>query len=400
MRKAAFALTLNMTLLFSAFFVSLVQAEEWSTIKVSPSNFETYGVPSITYNGSKIAFSTGNLSVFNWSATLVNMSGIMVNLDGTELTQVTNDSRINDYPQISWDGKKIAFHSYIQYYLGDGDPFSKDHKIFVANSDGTGLTEIARDCSFPVLSGDGSKIAFTKKDQLFVVNFDGTGLTQVTNKTVNKRPSISGDGSKIAFVSESQLFVVNSDGTGLTSPLFTASDISRPSISGDGKKIAFYADLDANYERFQNYSDAFVVNSDGTGLIKLATNLTLFDYHGVTPSISADGSKIAFVSNDYEVFVVNSDGTELTQIPGFPKGGHAELSISGDGSVIAFAVSGTLFVSVNSDRVLSDNGSEDDATSLETQQTMQTLEIVVAASAVAAAIICTGLLFYFKKRKH
>jgi Tol biopolymer transport system component len=213
MRKAALALTLNLFLLFSVLSMSSVQAEEWSTIQASPSNFSICSDLSITYNGSKIAF---------WS--------------------------------------------YVKYYLGGGDPFFKDYKIFVANSDGTGLTEIARDCSFPALSGDGNKIAFTK--------------------------------------------------------------------------------------------------------------------------------------NDYEVFVVNSDGTELTQIPGFPKYGYTLLSISGDGSVIAFTVSWKLFVSVNSDRVLSYSGSEDDAAPLETQQTMQTLEIVVAASAVVAVIIGTGLLVYFRKRKH
>ena len=353
MKKTALTLTLVLPVLFSALSIAPVKESDWSTIQVPTPN-NPY-ISSITYDGNTIAFSTrvdGDAEIF------------VVNWDGTGLTQVTNDSRINIFPQISWDGTKIAFQSYVEYYLGGGDPFRKDYRIFVVNSDGTGLIEIARDCGIPSLSGDGSKIAFQKSNQLYVVNSDGTDLTQLTNKTVVRRPSISGDGKKIAFVSESHLFVVNSDGKELTS-LFTAREIGTPNICGDGKKITFYADLNGAY-------DLFVVNSDGTELTKLASNIGLFFglavYHDIYyPSISADGSRIAFASkvseHENEIFVINSDGTELKQIPSFTKQDSKSLSISGDGSKILFRGTGYLCISVNSDRILSDLASEDDTDS-------------------------------------
>ncbi|MHA2408134.1 MAG: TolB family protein, partial [Candidatus Ranarchaeia archaeon] len=215
---------------------------------------------------------------------------------------------------------------------------------------------IAEDCFHgkASISGDGSKIAFEGWDgndnEIFVINSDGTGLTQLTNNTKSDRdPSISGDGSKIAFSRDlegcskhqsPEIFVINSDGTGLTQ-LTDSPEIdycvrsSNPSISGDGSKIAFQR---MNFKTWDR--GIFVINSDGTGE-KMLTNNTHFDEG---PSISDDGIKIAFSGGDdfdWQIFVINSDGSGLTQLTnnkdnyqyGAPMGGP---SISGDGSKVAF----------------------------------------------------------------
>ena len=116
--------------------------------------------------------------------------------------------------------------------------------------------------------------------------------------------------------------------------LFGPSFSGSPSISGDGSKIAFLTSVD-------NASEIFVINSDGTGLSQL-TKYTEFDnaeYLG-EPSISDDGGKIAFQYDDgggYEIFVINSDGTELKQLTDFEFApGSSDPSISDDGSKIAF----------------------------------------------------------------
>ena len=171
-------------------------------------------------------------------------------------------------------------------------------------------------------------------------------LTQLTfNTASSQHPSISADGSKIAFHSEvdvdddREIFVINSDGTGLTQLTFNTANTAydgypfntaydeHPSISGDGSKIAFYSDVDGDCE-------IFVINSDGTGLTQLTFNTAYDD----KPSISGDGSKIAFessVDGDWEIFVINSDGTGLTQLT-FNTAYDDKPSISGDGSKIAF----------------------------------------------------------------
>ena len=108
----------------------------------------------------------------------------------------------------------------------------------------------------------------------------------------------------------------------------TASD-EFPSISGDGTKIAYSSNVDGDYE-------VFVVNSDGSGApLQLTTN-TASDG---SSSISGDGTKIAYYSFDsgWDLFVINIDGTGLIQLTStsdlnenyFP-------AISGDGSKIAY----------------------------------------------------------------
>jgi Tol biopolymer transport system component len=114
-------------------------------------------------------------------------------------TQLTTNTATDGAPSISGDGSKIAFESDL-----DGD-----NEIFVVNSDGSGLTKLTSNTAtdwYPCISGDGSKIAFQSDvdgdNEIFVVNSDGTGLTQLTHNTAaDDSPSISGDGSKIAFQS-------------------------------------------------------------------------------------------------------------------------------------------------------------------------------------------------------
>jgi len=217
------------------------------------------------------------------------------------------------------------------------------------------------------MSADGSKIVYSAWDgegdcDIFTINSDGTGKKQLTDSSrLEGYASISADGSKIAFLSfkwwdtgsgeplqvDYQLFVMNSDGTGLSRLIDMETGI--PSISGDGSKVAFCSE-----------GLLYVVNSDGTGLRQLTNTST-----ALYPAISRDGSKIAFIykvydsdpneetndpySDDYELLVINSDGTGLRQLTfnyyiyyfdTYP-------SISADGNRIAFS-DGPLFV-VNSD---------------------------------------------------
>ena len=106
-------------------------------------------------------------------------------------------------PSISGDGSKVAFEGYV----------GEDTEIFVISSDGTGLmqlTDNTEDDWAPSISGDGSKIVFQRspsqlegpiKSQIFVINSDGTELTQLTDDSERSFmfPSISDNGEKTVF---------------------------------------------------------------------------------------------------------------------------------------------------------------------------------------------------------
>jgi Tol biopolymer transport system component len=217
------------------------------------------------------------------------------------------------------------------------------------------------------MSADGSKIVYSAWTgdgdcDIFIINSDGTSGKQLTDSSrLEGYASISADGTKIAFLSfkwwdtgageplqvDYQLFVMNSDGTGLSR--LTDMETGIPSISGDGSKVAFCSQ-----------GLLYVVNSDGTGLKQLTNTSTALD-----PAISSDGSKIAFIykvydsdpnqetndpySDDYELVVINSDGTGLRQLTFNHYIYYFDTypSVSADGNRITFS-DGPLFV-VNSD---------------------------------------------------
>jgi Tol biopolymer transport system component len=297
---------------------------------------DDWGGPSISGDGSRIVFQH-------------NVDGyyrvFVVNSDGTGLTQVTKDQRNYVHLSISGDGSKIAVASY-----ASRTPSSfLDQWAYVINADGTGVITLLSRPSLsaaPQISDDGSKVAMSSfvgsDSELFVVNSDGTGLKQLTDNAVSDfRPSISSDGRKIAFISNFDIYVINSDGTGLTqltNATETEATVSEPSISGDGSKIAFISDegpVEVDGQPVYPNSEIFVVNSDGTGLTQVTNNTQ----REMQPSINYDGSKITFSSYtqapNNEIFVVNSDGTELQQITQSAKT-DSYPSISGDGSRISF----------------------------------------------------------------
>jgi Tol biopolymer transport system component len=357
-RKLAFS-QVFLVLLLSAtlLLVSVVEAGTWSSpsILTYPA-FSGQGIilerQSMSGDGSKIAF----------MGYVDNASRIFViNTDGTELTDLTNDTEFNNagyigQPCISGDGSKIAF----QYDDGGG------WEIFMINTDGTELVQLTDSpntgsvgSSNPSISDDGSKIAFFHVDfstynrGIFVINSDGTRMKQLT-ENFDRDFTMSGDGTKIAFLGgddfDFQYFVINSDGTELRKLTqntneyqdinYNANPPYAPSISDDGSKIAFEGYVGSDRE-------IFIINSDGTGLKQLTDN----DEDDWAPAISGDGSRIAFQRTEYQkmtsnpdaikpikpqVYVINSDGTGLAQLTNKTEWAFWNPSISDNGEKIAF----------------------------------------------------------------
>jgi Tol biopolymer transport system component len=284
----------------------------------------------------------------------------------SQLTTTTGEGSYT--PSISADGTKIAFRS--NRNLTGGNP-DGNWEIFLWTA-GSGFTQVTNTTgestySYLSMSADGAKIAFrSTRDLVPGGNLDGnyeiflwtsgSGFTQVTATTggENFAPSISADGTKIAFGSDRNLVPGgNLDGnpeiffwtagSGFTQVTATSgvSTHYNPSINADGTRVVFYSTHDLTGGNPDNNSEIFLWTA-GFGVAQVTTTT---GGGSDSPSISADGNKIAFVSTsnptggnpdgNYEIFLWTS-GSGFTQVTATTGGYNWQPSISADGNKIAF----------------------------------------------------------------
>src|SRR5262249_36630712 len=132
-------------------------------------------------DGSKIAFVEGILS----DQTTFEIWVMNAN-DGSNATQLTHNSAIDNTPNFSPDGSKIVFASAIPGDQNHGD-------IWVMNADGSNPIDLTNDYPhefYPTFSPDGSKIAYSIQPDLdsnvdiYVMNADGSGQTPLVEGPV------------------------------------------------------------------------------------------------------------------------------------------------------------------------------------------------------------------------
>jgi hypothetical protein len=168
------------------------------------------------------------------------------------------------------------------------------------------------------------KIAF-KSDRLgyqniFVMNPDGSDVALLTDnwayQTALDRDARSPDDTRVAFVrqvdspySAMQLFYYDS----IWKKEIQVTQVTKggaawdPAWSPGGDKIAFTSN-------FMHGDNVFMINIDGSDLVRLAVNPNEWDHH---PSWSPDGSRIVFMSNRSgveQIWTMNPDGTDLKNI--------------------------------------------------------------------------------------
>ncbi len=281
------------------------------------------------------------------------------------LTQLTFNLTDEDQPSLSSSGNKIAFISNL----------TTGPELFIMDSDGANLRQLtsnrARECC-PSISGNGSIIVFQSDlrgdEEVFLITSDGaipvfcppgsalsgTGCQLTDNRDDDVSPVLSADGSKVAFVSnrdgDPEIFIMKSDGSGLGQLTFNTADDGNPSISRDGSLVAFDSNVGVDHE-------IFLVRSDGTGLRQVTDNMSSEDRF---PSISLDGSRIVYTSsgpaiassnpitsqgpNTFPghvtvqprvVMIVNGDGSGLRVLTS-NSADNFDARLSGDGRVVAF----------------------------------------------------------------
>ena len=207
------------------------------------------------------------------------------------LTDLKNSAEGHSF---SPDGIWIVF-----YMIISGDSQSDIYKI---RRDGTGLTKLTdtNTSEFdPEWSHDGEKIAFTSYSLK-----DGRFMLKVMSK----------DGSNVKTIY---------DGSGSVPTDFFPAGVYDPSWSPDDRWIVFEMPVESGGENGgAGVWHIFKIRSDGTGLVDLSANGGHGEIAEYLPSFSPSGDKILFSARyttssgsvDVDVFLMNSDGTGIVKL--------------------------------------------------------------------------------------
>ena len=238
--------------------------------------------------------------------------------DGSDFKKITGDEKNEFYS--SWAKNRIAF--------GAGTVGSKESDIFIINQDGSNLTQITKNAgrnATPDISPDGKRIAFIsnrdgEKMQIYTMNTDGSNVKRLTKDSTVAfyNPSWSPDGKRIVYYSEKgdrkdQIWVMNADGSNQTLLTNNVGHNIFPAFSPDGKKIIFSSsNRDTNSDgSYVEGSFVYVMNLDGSNLTKIG-NLNSF-YARFSP----DGKRIAYIAGKFPetaVYIANADGSNQTNL--------------------------------------------------------------------------------------
>lgn len=246
-------------------------------------------------------------------------------------------------PTISANGRYVAFRSFANNLVagdtnGQWDVFVKDLQTggVVRASTATGGGQSNGESNSASLSADGQRVVFVSLASNLVANDTngvadvfvkdlGTGTlvrasTDVLGNEANglsNEPAISGDGSRVAFRSQANNLVPNDTNfddifvkdlaTGAVVRASTDASggqanhhSNSPSLSADGTKVAFYTAASNLVPGDTNgFTDVYVkdVVSGAVTRASLTASGVQANQHCYIPSLSADGTKVSFTSN-------------------------------------------------------------------------------------------------------
>lgn len=236
--------------------------------------------------------------------------------DGSRRERITtNGAYSHAAPAIAPDGRRIALS------VWRDDAWAGIH---VMNATGSGLAQLVRRSDFdgsPAWSPDGTRIAFRSENsgphgnygRIFVINTDGSGLRQLTpdtpDYTYDDSPSWAPDGGRVVFSRSGDLYTIKADGTGLSLLMTCRLACEDPVWSPGGEHIGFAMPTDSDNDGVaESHLDVYVMNVDGSNVRQLTTAEVQED----GPSWSLDGKKIVFQrweSDHAQLYIIGADGT-------------------------------------------------------------------------------------------
>jgi len=253
-------------------------------------------------------------------------------------------------------GAGIAAATTPRRFGGGGD--MRRRTIAVMNPDGSGITDLHVNGFSPVLSPEGTHIAFcavkdTQYSEIYVANADGTGSKRVTtgNKGDTCGPAWSHDGKKIAYYSFTQtdpsrnaeIWLMDADGGNAKR---VAEHASSPAWSPDDRQLAFTSSRDGKPQ-------IYAMNADGSNPRRLTNDKA----EDSSPAWAPDGAAIAFVSDregeHRSLFLMAPDGSQQRRLVFSKKQDFCFPAWSLDGGTIAFTALnrvGPQFVAVGDER--------------------------------------------------
>src|SRR5918997_6072362 len=193
----------------------------------------------------------------------------------------------------------------------------------------------------------------TQRTHIYMMNPDGTGVTNITQAHTDPNwapripygdgPEWSPDGTKISASGSSlssgnccsrNVYVMDADGTNVqrltNTPSTTEGEDYEPTWAPDGSWLAFTStrgdgDGDPDTTDFSADREIYRMDADGTNERQLTATPSVNSDE--QPSISPDGTKIAFASNQHyrffgdpenadllDIYVMNADGTNVRRL--------------------------------------------------------------------------------------
>ena len=259
---------------------------------------------------------TGNRGVFDSRLAFESKSKgkkeiLICSFDGYNPTSFTNNRNINLSPAWSYDGRWIAYTSYVK---GGPDLFIrhvKDKRGTVVAKKGINITPAWVPGKFELAA----TLSFQGDPEIYLLTGTGKIIKRLTNSYgIDAQPTWSPDGKKMAFVSDRsgtpQIYIKALNSGRAERLSFYGKYNTSPAWSPKGDKIAYAGLVDGNF-------DIFVIKADGTGLFQLTDSLS----DDESPSWSPDGSMIAFNSTregPSRIYVMTAFGTDQRRLLALP----------------------------------------------------------------------------------
>jgi len=240
--------------------------------------------------------------------------------DGSEVVQITADGTDNREPDWAPNGSQIAFKSTRNE---EGTNPEGDFEIFIMQADGSNvrqLTHDSRDDRHPVFSAGGKTVYYVSMTaeghfQLYSVGVKGGAAKQLTEMVGGvKMPAVSSDGRWLLFQTDGgsetndtqEIYKMRPDGRELTRLTNNTAHDKVPHFSPDGNYITFQSKRDGDYEVYR-------MKADGSE----QTRLTRVEGKDKRTGWSPDGKRISFQSTrtgHWEIYTMNPDGSDQRQL--------------------------------------------------------------------------------------